>query len=167
MKRIKESFNMLKEKRLGFLIDETMTGYHRFERLSKPSDKKFMEFNVSWGPKNIAKWINPQSDSFMTQPLWGTVTIEGLCHKVPCRGKLEIKYFDEHIIRYTFEFRAKKKDYLYIGEKVNIQLWNLPVSHTTCFGRLTEKATGKLVSTSVTYFKFSSMLKFLSSLRFG
>ncbi|MBF0106263.1 MAG: hypothetical protein HQM16_13165 [Deltaproteobacteria bacterium] len=167
MQRIRESIKMLKEKRMGFVIDETMTGYHRFERLATPSEKKFMEFKVSWGPKNIAAWINPYSSEFMVQPLWGHVTIEGLCHQTPCKGTLELKYFDEHIIRYTFEFKVKGKEYVFIGEKVNIQVWNLPVSHTTCFGRLTEKTTGRLVSTSVTYFKFSTMIKFLSSLRFG
>lgn len=166
MNYILDTLNMIKEGRLGFKIDETMTGWHRFEK-GKTSGKKFMEFKVTWGPESIRKWLNPINPKFLTQDLKGVVTIEGLCQDTPCEGTLELKYFDEHIIRYTFDFKVRKKTYRYVGEKVNIQLWNLPVSHTTCFGRLTEKSTGKLVSTSVTYFKLSTALKFLMSLRLG
>ena len=124
-----------------------------------------MEFVIDWGPHNFSSWINPQNKDFLTQPLKGHVTVEGLCERKPCTGTLELKYFTEYRIRYTFTFKAKGKTYCYVGEKVNIKPWNLPISHTTCFGRLTEKATGKLVSTSIVYFRLRTLIKFLLSFR--
>jgi len=165
MSRISELVSKIKEGRLGFLMDEVMIGEHEFEPGFGEPGKKYMEYRSTWGPDNIADWINPQSETFLIQDLTGFVTIEGLCTDTPCKGKLELKYFDEHRIRYSFEFKVKGKNYRYVGEKVNIKPWNLPISHTTCFGTLTEKTTGKLVSKSVTYFKFSKALGFLLSLR--
>jgi hypothetical protein len=54
-----------------------------------------------------------------------------------------------------------------VGEKVNIKLWNLPVSHTTCVGRVTELESGKLISTSVTIFRMRTLPAFLGSFRFA
>jgi hypothetical protein len=39
------------------------------------------------------------------------------------------------------------------------------VSHTTCYGVLTEAASGKLVSKSVTHFRLATAPAFLASLR--
>ena len=75
------------------------------------------------------------------------------------------QYFKDHIIRYSFDFTVNYINYGFVGEKVNILPWNILTSHTTCFGRLVEKDTGKLISTSVTFFKLSKMLSFLSSIR--
>jgi len=80
---------------------------------------------------------------------------------------LELAYFTEGKIRYTFDFSAKGKMYRYVGEKVNIRPWNLPVSHTTCFGTLVEKESGRLVSRSVTFFKLHTTPAFMASLRFS
>ena len=165
MGRWNDFVKMVKEKRLGFRLDETMSGTHWFEPGCGPKGDQTFEFTVSWGPREIGKWVNPLSDGFMVQSLSGTVTAGGLGRKIPCRGKLEIKYFTEHKIRYTFEFTHDGVRYHYLGEKVNILPWNLPFSHTTCFGVLTETATGKLISRSVTHFRIWSAPGFLASLR--
>ncbi len=165
MGRIHNLVSMIKEGRLGFLMDEVMTGYHEFEPGFGEPGRKPIEFRVTWGPRNISEWINPRSDRFLHQPLEGVVSIGGLCENAPCKGTLELKYFDEHKIRYTFEFAVNGTRYRYVGEKVNIRPWNLPFSHTTCFGVLTEAETGRLVSRSVTHFRLRSAPAFLASLR--
>ncbi len=165
MSRISDFSNMIKEKRVGFLMDEIMSGHHEFEPGCGPYGRYPFEFKVTWGPKSLARWINPLGGDFMTQPLKGTVTVGGLCEKVPCTGTLELAYLTERKIRYTFEFTVNKKAYHFVGEKVNILPWNLPVSHTTCFGTMVEKKTGKLISRSVTFFRFRTTPQFMSSLR--
>ncbi|MGC8928886.1 MAG: hypothetical protein ACP5QK_13325, partial [Myxococcota bacterium] len=65
----------------------------------------------------------------------------------------------------TFEFEVNGKRYLYIGEKVNIKPWNLPVSHTTCFGTIVERETNRLISRSVVFFRYSTIPSFLLSFR--
>jgi len=165
MSRISDLKNMLKERRAGFLITEVMSGSHEFEPGQGPYGEYPFEFHITWGPKSLAKWINPLSGDFMTQPLKGTVTVGGLCEKAPCTGTLEIAYWTERKIRYTFEFSVNNKAYHYVGEKVNILPWNLPVSHTTCFGTLVEKKTGKLVSRSVVFFRLWRTPRFFASFR--
>ncbi len=165
MGRVEDLQNMIKERRVGFQIEELMSGEHEFETGMGPEGKYPFEFKVKWGPKNISAWLNPKSEEFLTQPLWGTVTAGGLCYDAPCEGTLELAYFSERKIRYTFDFQAYAKEYHFVGEKVNILPWNLPVSHTTCFGTVTEKDTGKLVSRSVTYFKWWTAPFFIASFR--
>lgn len=155
----------IQEKRFGFRMDEVMSGDHWFEPGCGPSGKLPFEFRVTWGPDDIRTWANPFGEAFMCQPLAGTVTVGGLCENAPCEGTLELRYFDEHKLRYRFTFEAGGKRYRYVGEKVNIQPWNLPVSHTTCYGVLTEEDTGKLISKSVTHFRLKTIPGFLASLR--
>jgi hypothetical protein len=150
---------------IGFRMDEVMSGNHEFETgFGEPGTRK-MEFRVTWGADNLLKYLNPREEKFMTDRLEGTISIDGLCTDAPCTGTMEIKYFSEHKIRYTIDFIVDSKEYQFIGEKVNILPWNLPVSHTTCFGVLTEKASGVLVSKSVTHFHANEAWKFLSSFR--
>ncbi len=165
MGRIADFKSMIEERRLGFSADEVMSGRHRFEPGFGPDGDQFFEFRVTWGPKNLARWVNPFAGRFMVQELSGFVTAEGLCEAAPCQGTLELKYFSDHLIRYSFSFEADGTACRYVGEKVNIKLWNLPVSHTTCFGRLTEIDTGRLVSTSVTHFRMRTLPGFLLSFR--
>lgn len=152
--------------RFGFKMDEVMTGQHWFEPGEGPAGPHFMEFSGKWGPDDVRDWANPSSDQFMNQVLEGKATVGGLCDDAPMIGTLKLDYFGEHKLRYTFNFEAGGTEYKYVGEKVNIRPWNLPVSHTTCFGRLTEAKTSKLVSTSVTFFKLHTSPKFLGSFRF-
>lgn len=165
MGRKEDLQKMREEGRIGFKMDEVMTGTHKFEPEFGASEERFIEFRGSWGPESVSEWINPFGDEFMKQPLEGTVTIEGLCQDAPMKGMLELNYFSEARIRYSFDFEVDGKAYRYVGEKVNIKLWNLPTSHTTCFGTVVEKDSGKLVSKSVTYFKVKKALSFLASFR--
>ena len=165
MGRIGELVSRVKERRLGFRMDEEMSGEHEFEPGFGEPGRKKMVFRGTWGPDDLFTWIDPRKPGFLTQGMEGTVTIEGLCDEAQFQGTLALRYFDEHTLRYTFEFKAKGKAYRFVGEKVNIKPWNLPVSHTTCYGVLTEKGTGRLVSKSVTHFRFRKAPAFLASLR--
>lgn len=167
MGRIDDLVNMVKERRLGFLMDEVMIGEHEFEPEFGEAGRRPMEFRTTWGPKHLSEWINPFGEKFLWQELTGTITIDGLCRDMPASGELELKYFDEHLLRYTLRFRVNNTDYKFVGEKVNIKPWNLPVSHTTCYGVLTEEKTGALVSKSVTHFKMYTAPAFLASMRFA
>lgn len=150
---------------LGFEMKEVMSGTHRFEKGCGPEGEFPFEFNVVWGTDNLIEWINPKSDRFLINNLKGFVTIGGLCEMAEVRGRLELRYFTEYKIRYIFEFSANGKTYVFTGEKVNIKPWNLPVSHTTCFGTVVEKDTNKLISRSVVFFKYSTIPAFLLSFR--
>jgi hypothetical protein len=148
---------------LGFKMDELMQGEHEFVDGFGTEGKKRMFFKVTWGTSQLLEWLNPFGEGFMVNDLEGTVTIDGLCENAPCVGKLELKYFTEQKIRYTFDFEAYGEEYQFIGEKRNIYPWNLPYSHTCCFGELRLKETGELVSTSVTHFRLDTIPEFLSS----
>lgn len=149
----------------GFKIDESMSGTHKFEEGYGPKGDHQMSFSATCGPNKIADFINPSSDKFMSLELEGNVTVGGLCEKAPCVGTLDLKYFDENKIRYNFTFEVNNKKYNYTGEKINIKPWNLPVSHTTCYGVLTDVETGQLISKSVVYFKLTDSIQFISTLR--
>lgn len=167
MSRLAQLKQMIKERRFGFKMDEVMSGEHRFEPGAGPAGRHPFEFKVAWGPERVGPWINPFNEGFMKQPLKGTVSVGGLCHKAPCEGVLELNYFTEGTIRYRFDFEVNGVGYHYIGEKVNIRPWNLPVSHTTCFGTVVERESGRLISRSVTHFRLHTTPAFLMSLRLG
>ncbi|HCF56789.1 MAG TPA: hypothetical protein DFS52_02175 [Myxococcales bacterium] len=160
-----ESLAALREGPVGFTLHEVMTGYHEFEPGLGPAGRQPMEFHVTWGPRDLAVWLRPGTDGFLRQELEGHVSIGGLCDRAPCRGTLEVRYFADQKIRYAFALEANGRPYGFVGEKVNIRPWNLPVSHTTCFGRLVEAQTGRLVSTSVTFFRMRTALQFATSFR--
>jgi len=167
MGRLGDLVSMLTERRVGFQMDEVMTGTHRFEPEFGPSDEKFMEFRAAWGPKHASEFFNPLGGKFMYNDLNGYVDIEGLCQNTPMNGSLELNYFTEAKIRYTFEFEVDGKEYLYVGEKRDIRPWNLHRTHTTCYGVLSEKLSGRVVSRSITYFRFKTAPKFMLSFRFA
>jgi NAD(P)-dependent dehydrogenase (short-subunit alcohol dehydrogenase family) len=144
----------------GFRIDEDMIGDHAFEG---SSERQPMRFRATWGTDDLGAWLSAGPTSAPLQ-LEGKVTVGGLAEDVPMKGSIALRYLEGRI-RYEFEFAAAGKRYHYVGEKVNIRPWNLPTSHTTCFGRLTEVETGKLVSSSVTHFRFRDLPQFLLSLR--
>lgn len=149
----------------GFTMEEVMSGVHSFAPGQGPVGEFPMEFKVKWGTDDLIQWLNPRHDDFMFNALCGTVTIGGLCEKVPCFGTLELRYFKDRSIRYTFWFRVADVDYFYTGEKRNIWPWNLMVSHTTCYGKLVKSGTCKTASTSVTHFRLKAVLPFLLSFR--
>lgn len=148
---------------LGFKMDELMQGEHEFKEGFGEVGKQRMHFKVTWGTHQLLEWLNPFSEDFMVNDLEGTVTIGGLCEDAACKGKLELKYFSEQKIRYTFDFEVDGVDYVFVGEKRNIYPWNLPYSHTCCFGELRLKETGELVSESITHFRFDTIPDFIKS----
>lgn len=165
MGKIDDFKKMLSERRFGFAMDEIMSGDHEFAEGKGPKGRHVFEFKVTWGPKNISKWLNPFGGSFMTQPLDGTITVGGMCTDAPCSGTLTLAYFTEAKIRYDFEFEHDGKIYHFVGEKINIRPWNLHTSHTTCYGTMKEKQSGDLISRSVTHFRFRTTPAFIASLR--
>ncbi|MDP7114364.1 MAG: hypothetical protein QGH45_20505 [Myxococcota bacterium] len=150
---------------MGFHMNEVMTGQHEFEPGLGPAGKRPMEFRVRWGTDRLAGWANPFGEDFMVNELHGTVTIDGLCAAAPCQGSLALRYLHDQTLRYTFEFEVDGLPYRFVGEKVWLRPWNLPWSHTTCFGRLVRADTGALVSTSVTHFRLRTVPSLLASFR--
>ncbi len=155
----------LKSGRVGFTMEEIMDGSHQFEHGCGPTGRLPMEFTVTWGTKRLGKYLDPLGEGFMRSDLEGTITVGGLCTEAPCAGTLALKYVSENAITYTIDFRAGERDYTYVGSKVNIWPWNLPVSHTTCFGTIKESDSGKLISTSVLFFRLWRAPSFVSTLR--
>ncbi len=162
---IDRAMDVLEGGDLGFRIDERMTGSHEFEPGMGPPGSHPFEFVVSWGPDRLDRWLRPSEPDFMVQPMKGIVTAGGLCEAAPIEGTLALEYFESRRIRYSFRFEVDGTEYEHVGEKVNIRPWNLPVSHTTCFGVLKEVETGRLVSRSVTFFRMRSLLSFVTSFR--
>ena len=165
MGRIAELKEMIGQRRLGFRVAEEMVGTHQFEPGCGPQGRLPMRFLVSWGASHVGQFVNPFSGRAGVAELEGVVTVAGLCTDAPCRGSLELRYVTEQSIRYAFELEAQGTLYRYVGQKVNIWPWNLPVSHTTCFGTLVEAETGRLVSRSVTHFPLLSTARFMASFR--
>jgi hypothetical protein len=116
----------------------------------------------------MASYLNPLNPGFMSSWLEGTVNVGGLVTDAPCHGTLDLAYFTEAKIRYTFDFKDEKATpYRYVGEKVNLRPWNLHKTHTTCHGTIVNLKTGKEVSKSILYFKFETLPEFLASFRLG
>ena len=149
-------------KRIGFEIDEEMAGTYRDEMRFAP-DYPF-RFDVTWGTDSIWQWLQP-GDKFLVSEISGTVTADNFCDNAACSGTLTLRYFGEHRLRYEFWFGTGGRIYRFVGEKVNIRWWNLPVSHTTCFGRITENRTGQLVATALVFFRLRTIPRFLRTFR--
>lgn len=146
---------------VGFQMEEVMSGEHEFVKGKK--GKLPMEFKVVWGAESLIDWANPFEEDFMCNTLDGTVTIGGLCKDSPCTGRLELKYFTEQKIRYTFYFEVEGEAYKFVGEKRNIYPWNLAYSHTCCFGELKKVGSDKVISNSITHFHWDTLPAFLGS----
>ena len=152
--------------RVGFQIDEIMTGTHQFIPGKGPLGEHPMEFRVTWGHKDLSKWINPFNDEFMLSSLNGKVDVGGLVVNADCTGTLALRYVQEQKIRYLFEFSDDSgKKYQFSGEKRNLRPWNLHQTHVKCFGEITEMETGEVILESITYFDLSNILKFLMSFK--
>ncbi len=148
----------------GYSLDEVMAGTHEFEPGAGPPGTHPFRFVVKWGSDSMRGFLHP-GEQFLTAALAGTVTAGSLCADAPCAGSLRIDYFGRHSIRYVFEFDSAQGQCRFVGEKVNIRAWNLPVSHTTCFGTVTRISDGRLVSRAVVHFRLRTLPAFLGSLR--
>ncbi len=151
--------------RLGFDLVEQMIGYHEFQAGFGPPGLRPMSFHITWGPQDLLGWLHPGSPDFLSQPLHGQVHIDGLCQGAEIAGQLELRYFSQRELRYVFDFTAQGERYRVQAAKVNIRLWNLPHSHTTCCGTLTRLQDSALVSRSVTFFRWRDLPRFLASFR--
>ena len=166
MERLQNLKRMLLERRVGFMVDEEMSGTHHFVNQAGPEGELPMSFRVNWGNRHMRKYLNPLRKTFLTNFVEGEVSVAGLVENAPCRGTLELRYFTEGKIRYQFEFKdVDRVAYLYVGEKVGIRPWNLPHSHTTCYGTITNLATGAEVSKSILHFELDTLPSFIQSFR--
>jgi len=166
MGKLQEFKKMLTEGRLGFLMNEVMTGTHQFVDGAGPAGDLFMEFKVTWGNKHVSKFFNPLGKEFFRNTMSGKVTIEGLVQDAELEGKLELLYFTEAKLKYSFNFRGPDgREYTYKGEKRDLRPWNLHRTHMTLYGTVTETDTGRLISNSILYFKLKTMPTFLASFR--
>ena len=146
---------------MGFKAQETMRGHHEFHDGGGPPGQLPFEFRCSWGPDRLRDWLNPASDHFMWQELQGEIRAEGLCDWTPMQGTLHLQYAGKRRIRYDFDFEVDGTGYRYVGDKSNLRLWNLAVTHTTCYGTVTERATDRLVSSGVVLFKLRDLPRLL------
>ncbi len=172
MGRLKDLVGMLAERRLGFRTDETMKGTHTFVRDFEPGKVKAgtklpFQFQATWGTPHLDKFLNPLSGDFMFALMEGKVTAGGLTGEAPLKGTLEMRYFENASIRYTFEFEAQGHAFRYVGEKTDIRPWNLHRTHTICRGTLTDLTTDQLLSESEVKFNLSQLPWFLSRFRLG
>ncbi|MCB9688465.1 MAG: hypothetical protein H6735_25740 [Alphaproteobacteria bacterium] len=143
---------------MGFRAREIMRGYHEFAEGMGPPGRHPFTFRASWGPDRLRDWLDPRKPTFLWQELTGEVDADGLCEAAPCRGTLHLRYVPDRTIRYVFEFDDDHGRALrYEGTKENLRPWNLLVTHTTCFGTVTEVATGRLVSRGVTFFRLRDL----------
>ncbi len=149
---------------IGFKIDEIMVGTHRFVTGIKGEHP--INFTLTWGNRDLLKFLNPLSGEFLSSKAKGVITVGGLVNKADCTGSLKLLYFTERKIRYELEFQDDRgMKYRYVGEKVNIWPWNLHKTHITCYGIITECETGKEISRSIVYFPFRELLPFVLSSR--
>ncbi len=155
-----------RRKKWGFTMYETMQGIHTFTPQCGPPGQHPIHFKVRWGTHDLLQWVNPFGKNFLINFLEGNVHVGGLVDSSACQGSLDLLYFSEAKIRYTFEFSdCHDTLYHFIGEKTNIRPWNLHYSHTTCFGNITNLTTQQVISNSILHFDLSNLLSFFSSLR--
>ena len=153
---------------MGFVVQETMSGTHELESGWGAPGRQPFAFRVAWGPERLREWLDPRSPQFLWQELEGEVRLgglDGVPEWAPCRGTLELDYFGSARIRYVFDVPAGERTFRFQGDKVELRPWNLLVTHTTCFGTLTELESGRLVSRSVTRFRLRDLPRMALSTR--
>ncbi|MEQ1504732.1 MAG: hypothetical protein ABMB14_21015 [Myxococcota bacterium] len=147
---------------MGFRAREVMRGEHEFVDGAGPPGPHPFVFRATWGPESVRDWLDPRKPTFLWQELDGEVLAGGLCDWTPCQGTLHLQYLGRRRIRYEFDFEVDGVVYRYLGDKSNLRWWNLAVTHTTCAGVVTERATGRLVSTGTTRFHLRDLPRFLA-----
>lgn len=151
---------------LGFRMQEEMTGWHEFLPGEGPGGRLPFSFQVTWGIEDLGQALQwNQGRPHLLVPLQGTVHPGGLCAEAPCQGTLDLRYLVDRRLIYDFTFPCEGRTFHYVGQKVNVLPHNLPVSHTTCFGTLTDADSGRLLSRGVTHFRLRTLPSFLASFR--
>ncbi len=159
---------LIRERRVGFRMTETMRGTHRFEPGWGPPGTHPMSFAARWGSRHLfSEWLNPFSERYMTGRMSGTVTIGELCDGVTFEGSIRLRYFREAKIIYRFQFHHEGLTHRFSGEKRNLRPWNLLRTHTTLHGRLTREDAEGPISRSTLHFRWSSLPAMLGSFRFA
>jgi len=172
MSRWHDLLGMLSERRVGFRVDETMRGTHRFLVGFEPGGvvagtELPLAFCATWGHPHLERFANPLGQDFLFSVMEGTVSAGGVCEEAPLKGTLELRYFKDSTIRYTFEFEAHGRRLRYVGEKRGIRPWNLHRTHTTCYGTISDLSTGIALSDSVVHFDLGLLPSLAASLRLG
>jgi hypothetical protein len=172
MGRWQDLIRMLADRRVGFRVDESMSGSHRFVRDFPPGKVAAgtelpLSFQATWGHPHLSQFLNPRGGDFLFALLDGTVTAGGITGEAPIKGTLELRYFQDALIRYTFEFEALDRQFRFVGEKRDLRPWNLHRTHTTCHGTLTDLTTDEVISEAVVRFDLWRLHRLLLSLRPG
>lgn len=149
----------------GFEFTEIMEGYHYMPAIS---DKRMpMRFHVKWGTENLKEVLDPSSKAYLMFQLAGVLEIDGIVEKTRTYGYIHLNYPDNRI-QYALHFKSAEKppenDYILMGEKMNIQWWNLPYSHTTCYTTVMNGAD-QIISRGVVFFKLKNAWPFLKSFK--
>ena len=72
---------------MGFAMDETMSGTHRFVEDDQPTCDLPMSFTLTWGTQDLRTFLDPRSkEAFCTADAKGHVTIAGLVEDADRRG---------------------------------------------------------------------------------
>jgi len=151
---------------IGFKVDELMVGTHTFSDGSFDGKELPLNFSITWGSRDLFKFLNPRSDKFLNSEARGFITVGGLAGKADCEGTLRLMYFSGRKIRYELGFKGDNgRSYSYTGEKLNLWPWNLHRTHLTCYGTISDCGTGKIISKSVVRFPLRVMPGFLMSAR--
>lgn len=152
---------------LGFKIDESMRGSHHFVAADGEHHDRPLCFSLTWGNRNIFRWLNPFSGQFLFNEARGMITVDGLARKADCTGSLHLLYFTQRKIRYVLNFKGDDgRSYRYVGEKINLWPWNLHKTHVTCYGTITDQEADRKISESVVYFPYRQIIPFMLSFRF-
>ena len=151
---------------IGFKLDESMAGYHTAPWAGDGKFKKPMRFTVTWGNKNIFRFLNPFSKEFLLNEARGTITVDGLVSKADCSGSLHLLYFKQKKIRYLLNFEDDNGNrYRYEGEKTNIRPWNIYKTHFICDGVVKDLESNTIISRSTVKFPYSQILTLILSFR--
>ena len=103
--------------RVGFRIDEVMSGEHEFEPGCGPPGRRPMEYRLTWGPESIRAWLRPSDEKFLWQEARGDISVDGLCTAAPCAGTLALRYLSDRRLVYTLDFEAEGVGYRYVRRK--------------------------------------------------
>jgi len=152
---------------IGCTTHEYGTGTHELIGAATGTGPLPIRFDLELRIGSLADFLNPRSEDDVRGMIQcqGTFSAEGLVHDVPCRGTLDLRLATENRLRYDLRFTGPDgQDLLFVGEKVNVRLWNLYRTLFTCYGTIYDQSTGEAISRSTVYF-YRSSPGFVTNLR--